>query len=669
MKRLVLLGAFLFVFLAAMNAAAEWRIDFESKSVWAEETEVAVDVTTYWDITLTGLTIPMVVREIDAGAFWTGELPYDTAGTGFNHPYVHNVEWKWESPWAALTEEFRPGVPMPPCDPGNDFGYDGISPDHFCINAAGVSGGAAPQPTGRVVLTFAFDVGSTPGNFEFDTGCFSASLFRIFMIDNTFPPVDHSLETSFNKGIISIIKDSDNDGIYDHLDNCPLTPNPNQENSDTDDYGDACDNCPDDDNPDQVNSDTDEWGDACDNCLLVDNPNQANSDTDEYGDACDNCPDIDNPNQADDDDDGRGNVCDNCPHDANPGQDDADGDGIGDVCDTCTDTDGDGYGDPGYPANTCATDNCPDVHNPAQDDYDGDGVGDACDDCTDTDGDGYGDPGFPANTCATDNCPDDYNPSQADGDGDGLGDACDECVDSDGDGYGDPGYPENTCALDNCPTVFNPDQADSNSDGQGDACDCECTGYCDMNLDGIIDPLDVSYLVYYVFRSQDCRQHIPTCPYENGDWNCSWTIDPLDVIFMVQYVYRADYSPPACDPCQDMRAALPDLKINNWSIKLMPDSIGVGESTYIEVQVHNQGHSAAYGAVLELFDGDPHAGGFQFWSNTIQSLHPHQVTTRGHSVVYLSPGTIKIYAIVDRLDAIDEISETNNKGYKTLIVK
>jgi hypothetical protein len=42
------------------------------------------------------------------------------------------------------------------------------------------------------------------------------------------------------------------------------------------------------------------------------------------------------------------------------------------------------------------------------------------------DGDGYGNPGYPANTCAADNCPVHNNPDQADSDGDGIGDACEE---------------------------------------------------------------------------------------------------------------------------------------------------------------------------------------------------------------------------------------------------
>ncbi|HKQ50398.1 MAG TPA: thrombospondin type 3 repeat-containing protein [Phycisphaerae bacterium] len=111
----------------------------------------------------------------------------------------------------------------------------------------------------------------------------------------------------------------------------------------------------------------------------------------------------------DSDGDGLLDVYDNCPFDFNPEQEDGDGDGVGDVCD-----------------------NCPFVADPTQADTDGDGIGDACDTCTDTDGDGFGNSGFPANTCPVDNCPTIANPTQLDGDNDGIGDACDGDTDGDG---------------------------------------------------------------------------------------------------------------------------------------------------------------------------------------------------------------------------------------------
>ena len=188
--------------------------------------------------------------------------------------------------------------------------------------------------------------------------------------------------------------------------------------------------------------------DGADNCPSSSNPSQADADGDGKGDACDNCASVSNPSQLDADGDGRGDACDNCPSASNPSQTDTDGDGRGDACDTCTDTDGDGFGNPGFASTTCPPDNCPAVANPGQADADGDGHGDACDNCPsvgnpdqlDADGDGHGD--------ACDNCPGIPNPDQADADGDGRGDVCD-----------------------NCPAVGNAGQLDADLDGRGDACD------------------------------------------------------------------------------------------------------------------------------------------------------------------------------------------------------
>lgn len=178
--------------------------------------------------------------------------------------------------------------------------------------------------------------------------------------------------------------DYDGDGVYFYADNCPNTPNPSQTNSDSDLFGDACDNCPNITNPLQEDLDQDGIGDSCDIC-----PNDSLNDIDNDGHCgdVDNCPFVPNPGQEDGELDGVGDVCDNCEFIANPDQEDADGDDVGDSCDTCTDTDGDGYGNPGFPANTCDDDNCPMVYNPGQEDGDGDGAGDACDFCANANGD------------------------------------------------------------------------------------------------------------------------------------------------------------------------------------------------------------------------------------------------------------------------------------------
>ncbi len=272
-------------------------------------------------------------------------------------------------------------------------------------------------------------------------------------------------------------------------------------------YGVGCSGCDD--------TDGDGICDLNDNCPTTYNPLQIDSDFDGIGDDCDAC--INDP-ENDADGDGYCVDVDNCPTIYNPSQSDTDFDTIGDDCD-----------------------NCQTFYNPDQSDVDLDGIGDSCDTCTDSDNDGFGDPGFPNNTCPDDNCYLVYNPEQIDSDGDGLGDDCDGCYDPDGDGYGSPGYLNPLCEIDNCPDKYNPDQSDSNLDGIGDACCCVgIRGNVNADPQELIDISDLIVMVEYMFNSD-----IPYCP-DEIDVNGDDSIDISDLVYFVAYMFQNGTAPITC---------------------------------------------------------------------------------------------------------------------------
>jgi hypothetical protein len=187
---------------------------------------------------------------------------------------------------------------------------------------------------------------------------------------------------------------------------------------------------------------------------------------------------------------------------------------------TCVDSDGDGFGDPGHPENTCPLDNCPTVFNPDQKDTDGDGIGDACD-----------------------NCPAVANANQADSDGDGVGNACDNCPsvananqqDSDGDGIG------NVC--DNCPFVANPGQEDANQDGIGDACCCVGrAGNVDCDAGNGTDISDLSALIDNLYVN-----FTPLCCPKAANVDGATGVDISDISALIDYLYVSFTLPALCN--------------------------------------------------------------------------------------------------------------------------
>jgi endonuclease G, mitochondrial len=74
-------------------------------------------------------------------------------------------------------------------------------------------------------------------------------------------PIQRCIEAGTNGNNPEL--DTDADGVPDRVDNCPLTPNPDQADADLDGVGDACDNCRTTPNADQADADGDGVGDVC----------------------------------------------------------------------------------------------------------------------------------------------------------------------------------------------------------------------------------------------------------------------------------------------------------------------------------------------------------------------------------------------------------------------
>lgn len=133
-----------------------------------------------------------------------------------------------------------------------------------------ISFGSSPSPAGTSVFQN-FGGGETSLRFGLETQHQSNG-------DSTTPDFQHTGYSGSGNEIasdlghkvnitvtaLSTIVDSDNDGIEDSVDNCPLTPNTDQADIDGDGIGDACDNCPEAFNPDQADSNGNGIGDVCD---------------------------------------------------------------------------------------------------------------------------------------------------------------------------------------------------------------------------------------------------------------------------------------------------------------------------------------------------------------------------------------------------------------------
>jgi len=161
----------------------QYSVTFESKTVHRGEENVALRIFGTWMFGLAYIHIPIVVRSVDGGAFWTGQLPFDSSTIAGG---THGVNWNWvNQDFADQTRAVIPGVPGFPCDPGADIGYDGNTPDHLYIVALqNHSTQTEPEHLDDWnFLTLTFDVNLQAGSFEFDTACHNADLIGLRIVD------------------------------------------------------------------------------------------------------------------------------------------------------------------------------------------------------------------------------------------------------------------------------------------------------------------------------------------------------------------------------------------------------------------------------------------------------------------------------------------------------
>jgi hypothetical protein len=78
---------------------------------------------------------------------------------------------------------------------------------------------------------------------------------------------------------------------------------------------------------------------------------------------------------------------------------------------------------------------------------------------------------------------------------------------------------------------------------------CDCGVWGDVSAEGEVNPVDVVYMVNFVYKNQDLRVQPPNCPYEAGDVNCDEEVNPVDVVRYVNYVYKNITPWPCLDPC------------------------------------------------------------------------------------------------------------------------
>jgi hypothetical protein len=124
------------------------------------------------------------------------------------------------------------------------------------------------------------------------------------------------------------------------------------------------------------------------------------------------------------------------------------------------------------------------------------------------------------------------------------------------------------------------------------------------------------------------------------------------------------------DPEKGFALTDPRKRYLNWEIVADPRNPAVGEQTTIRVPVYNYSLLPVSNVPVRIYQGDPAAGGTLIGETVTGEIPP-----RGKEVVAVDwtvPNNVSrfasIYAVIDPDDTLNEVHETNNLSFNTIIL-